>query len=128
MFWTSLSKFRTFYEILKINLVILALIRNFLIFQDLAFFETAYGQIWPFSFFGTWQPWTNYLIGTFLSDPSQPPPPHTHTRYMESKFFYSWVYNVCFRGGVIKKLAKITGLPGPLKFHSQILKNGIRPF
>jgi len=32
-------------------------IRPFLIFEDLAFFETAYGQICPFKFFGTWQPY-----------------------------------------------------------------------
>jgi hypothetical protein len=28
----------------------------FFIFQDLAFFETTYGQIWPFLIFWTWQP------------------------------------------------------------------------
>ncbi len=28
----------------------------------LAFFESAYGQIWPFSFFGTWQPWHNFTF------------------------------------------------------------------
>ncbi len=32
-------------------------IRPFLIFKNLTFFETAYGQIWPFKFFWTWQPW-----------------------------------------------------------------------
>jgi len=34
----------------------LAFIWPFVIFQDLAFFETAYGQIWPSKFFWTWQP------------------------------------------------------------------------
>jgi len=55
MFWTNLSKSQVFYEILNFNLVILtiflkgnlAFIWPFFIFQDLAFFESAYGQIWP---------------------------------------------------------------------------------
>ena len=35
----------------------------FFIFEDLAFFETAYGQIWPFYFFGPGNPaiYFNYL-------------------------------------------------------------------
>ncbi len=59
-FWTNLSKFQAFYEILKFNLVILTKflreIWPFFIFQDLDFFETAYGQIWPFNFFGPGNP------------------------------------------------------------------------
>jgi hypothetical protein len=48
-----LSKCQAFYEILIFNSVILTNfylkeIWPFFIFQDLAFFETAYGQIWPF--------------------------------------------------------------------------------
>jgi len=58
-FWTNLSKFQAFYEIVNFNLVILTkkmrgiwpLFGLFFIFQDLAFFETAYGQIWSFYFF-----------------------------------------------------------------------------
>jgi len=50
-----MSKFQTFYEILHFNLVILTNflkeIWPFFTFPDLAFFETAYGQIWPFNFF-----------------------------------------------------------------------------
>jgi hypothetical protein len=64
MFWTNLSSFQTFYETPNFNLVILtkkfegdlAFIWPFKIFQYFAFFETACGQIWPFLFFGTWQP------------------------------------------------------------------------
>ncbi len=36
----------------------LAFIWPFFSFQNLAFFETANGQIWPFLFFGIWQPCT----------------------------------------------------------------------
>jgi len=46
LFWTNLSKFQTFYEIVNFNFGLY-----------LAFFEIAYGQIWPFKFFWTWQPW-----------------------------------------------------------------------
>jgi len=54
--WTNLSKFWTVYEILNFYLVILTKFLKeiwpffwpFFIFQDLAFFETTYGQIWPF--------------------------------------------------------------------------------
>ena len=60
-----LKKLTLFYEILKDYLVTLANFQRkfciyfafFLIFEDLAFFETAYGQIWPLSLFWSWQPW-----------------------------------------------------------------------
>jgi hypothetical protein len=60
MFRTNLSKFRAFYDIPNFNLVLLTIFLReiflFFTFQDLAFFETAYGQIWLFKFFWTWQP------------------------------------------------------------------------
>jgi hypothetical protein len=45
----------------------LAFIWPFFIFQDLAFFETAYGQIWPFNFFWTWHgnPGEKTLVNQF---------------------------------------------------------------
>ncbi len=47
-----MSKSQVFYEILNFTLVILTIflkeIWALFIFQDLAFFETAYAQIWPF--------------------------------------------------------------------------------
>jgi hypothetical protein len=51
-----------FYEILTLNLVILTNywknwpFTAFFIFEDLAFIETANGQIRLFNFFWTWQP------------------------------------------------------------------------
>ena len=45
-FWLISSNFNNFFEE---NLA-------FFIFEDLAFFETAYGQILPFLFFWIWQP------------------------------------------------------------------------
>jgi hypothetical protein len=47
MFRTNLSKFEVFYEILNFILVILTIFLRE-IWPYLAFFETAYGQIWPF--------------------------------------------------------------------------------
>ena len=40
---------------------------SFFIFKDFAFFETAYGQILPFTFFKTWQPWYWRFRSTSLS-------------------------------------------------------------
>jgi len=64
-FGESWAKLEIFYEILTLNFVILtnflpnfAFIWPFFFFEDLAFFETAHGQILPFQFFWTWQPWT----------------------------------------------------------------------
>ncbi len=63
MFWINLSNFQTFYKILNFNLVILkkfwrkfGLYVVFFHFSGFGLFETAYGQIWPYKFFWTWQP------------------------------------------------------------------------
>jgi len=55
LFWTNLSKFQKFYEILNFNLIILANLAIFH-FSGFGLFETTYGQIWPFLIFWTWEP------------------------------------------------------------------------
>jgi len=54
LFW--INQIAIFYEILTLYLVILTIfLEKFGLY--LAFFETAYGQIWPILFFSTWQPY-----------------------------------------------------------------------
>ncbi len=71
----------------------MAFIWPFSIFQDLAFFEAAYGQIWPFLFLWTWQPWSMHTYNVIKSLLKI----HFRGNHYKQLSFYKTRFNSCCR-------------------------------